>query len=133
MKGSKDNKGEEEPRRQPYTAADLAQIHLGSGINIAAGIWLLIAPIYLGYAQPISRWNDIVVGLVLLVLAILQYTHPFHRFWIGWINAAIGLWLIAAPFVLKCDLMRAQINDIAVGIVVFLAGAISGSVRSYGR
>lgn len=133
MNDSKDNPNGDQPGRKPYTALDLAQIHIGSGINIAAGLWLLIAPIYLGYPRPISRWNDIIVGLVLMVLAMLRYTHPLHRFWLSWVNAGIGLWMIAAPFALKCDLMAAQVNDISVGIIVFLAGAISGSVRSCGR
>lgn len=133
MNGSKNNHGQAKPGRRPYTAFDLAQIHGASGVSIVAGIWLLIAPFYLGYPQPISRWNDIIVGLVLIVLASLRYIHPLHRFWVSWINACLGLWLIAAPFVLECDLIAAQVNDITVGIIVFLAGAISGSVRSFNR
>ncbi len=133
MNEAKNNTVGEKPKRALYSAFDLAQIHFGSGINIAVGVWLLMAPIYLGYPRPISRWNDIVVGLVLMALAILRYTHPFHRFWISWINACIGLWLIAAPFALKCDLMRAQVNDMTVGFIAFIASAISGSVRAYGR
>ena len=41
--------------------------------------------------------------------------------------------MIAAPFVLHCEHVTAQVNDITVGIAVFVAGAISGSVRSFNR
>ncbi len=41
--------------------------------------------------------------------------------------------LSAAPFVLQCQHITAQVNDITVGIVVFVARAVSASVRSFGR
>jgi len=48
-------------------------------------------------------------------------------------NPGVGLWLIALPFVLHCQYATAQINDMTVGIVVFVAGVINARVRSFGK
>lgn len=39
-------------------------------INVLAGIWLIIAPFVLGYSVVTAAlWNDIIVGIVVVVLA----------------------------------------------------------------
>lgn len=117
-----------------YSAEDLCQIHVASGINIVAGIWLVIAPVFFcDPSQPLIRWNDTIVGLLLIVLATLRYVHPLHRFWMSWFNASLGLWLTASPFILQCQHIAAQVNDTTLGFVVFVAGAVSASVRSGDR
>lgn len=123
----------EESREGAYSAADLRQIHIASGVNIVAGVWLGTAPLLFHYPQAIIRLNDTFAGLLLIVLAALRYTHPLHRFWVSWVNAFIGLWLTASPFLLGCQHITAQVNDTTLGFVVFVAGAISASVRSGDR
>jgi hypothetical protein len=123
----------DEAAKRPYTAADLRQIHIASGTNAVAGLWLVIAPRFLCSGQPLIQWNDAIAGTSLIVLASLRYVHPLHRFWISWFNAFIGLWLTASPFILGCQHISAQVNDTTLGFVVFVAGAVSGSVRSWGR
>jgi hypothetical protein len=40
-------------------------------VNVGLGVWLVLAPFILGYsATAIAMWNDIVVGIVVVVLAI---------------------------------------------------------------
>ena len=124
---------EEGPRREPYSAADLSEIRWASGANILFGAWLFIAPWVLNYAQDVISWNEAIAGATLMILATLRYIRPLGRFWIGWINALIGLWMIAAPFVLNCQHITAQVNEMTIGTVVFVAGTISGSVRSFNR
>jgi hypothetical protein len=118
---------------KPLSADDLSQIRWASGTNILLGIWLFIASLLLVYPQPSIRWNDMIAGVVLSVLATLRYLRPVGRFRLSVINAGIGVWLIAAPFVLHCQHMMRQLNDMTVGIVVFVAGVVSASVRSFGR
>jgi len=120
-------------RPEPFSAADLSEIRWASGANIFFGGWLFIAPWLLSYIQNVIRWNDRIAGAALMILATLRFIRPLGRFWIGWINALIGLWMIAAPFVLDCQQISAQVNELTTGIAVFLAGAISGSVRSFNR
>ena len=122
-----------EPRPDPYSKEDLLQIHVASGVNIIAGVWLISAAFVLCPTQPVIRWNDTVAGLILLVLASLRYVHPLHRFWMSWLNALVGLWLTASPFILQCHHIASQVNDTTLGFVVFVAGAVSASVRSGGR
>jgi SPW repeat len=68
-----------------------------------------------------------------MILATLRFIRPLGRFSISWINALIGLWVIAAPFVLNCEHITAQLNNMTTAIAVFVAGAVSGSVRSFNR
>jgi len=43
---------------------------IATNINIGTGIWLIAAPFILGYAaSPAPLWNDIVCGLLIVVLA----------------------------------------------------------------
>src|SRR6516164_8249848 len=122
-----------EPGHPPYSQEDLRQIHVASGINILAGIWLTIAPFILCPAQPVIRWNDTIAGLFLIMLGSLRYVHPLHRFWMSWLNAFVGVWLTASPFILQCHHIASQVNDTTLGFVVFVAGAVSASVRSGDR
>jgi hypothetical protein len=47
-------------------------------INVVLGVWLIIAPFLLGYsALTAALWNDIIVGIVIVVLA-------------GWAALAMG-------------------------------------------
>jgi hypothetical protein len=115
-----------------YSAADLRQIHFASGTNVVAGIWLVIAPVFF-CPQAVIRWNDAIVGLLLIVLAALRCVHPLHRFWVSWLNASLGLWLTASPFLLGCQHIAPQVNDTTLGFIVFVAGAVSASVRSGNR
>jgi hypothetical protein len=124
---------EKGPRREPYTAADLSEIRWASGANILFGAWLFIAPWVLNYAHDPISWNETIAGAALVILATLRYIRPLGRFWIGWINGLIGLWMIGAPFVLNCQRITAQVNNMTTGIAVFVAGAVSGSVRSFNR
>jgi len=44
----------------------------------------------------------------------------------SWANVVLGLWLIAAPFVLAYNTVSdAQINSIVMGVIVIALGAFS--------
>lgn len=51
-------------------------------INVVLGIWLIIAPFLLGYtAVKAAVWNDVIVGIVVIVLAgwgvvAISHQHP---------------------------------------------------------
>ena len=125
--------GVKEPRGEPYSALDLRQIHIASGISIAAGIWLIVATRLFCHGQPVILWNDTMAGLLLILLASLRYIHPFHRFWMSWCTAFIGIWLTSSPFLLGCHHIFVQVNDTTLGFVAFVAGAVGASVRSWNR
>ncbi len=106
MKGGEDKM---ENRNQSVTA---------SWINVVAGIWLIIAPFVLGYVNNAPRTNDIWLGIIVGVLALIRAFTPTSTVWLSWINIVAGIWLIIAPFVLGYANIGPRINDIILGIIV---------------
>ncbi|QRO01903.1 SPW repeat protein [Archangium violaceum] len=82
--------------------------------NIVLGIWLVFAPLVLGYDVPAARSNDIIVGLFLATFALVGATIGKMRFlWV------LAIWLIVAPFALGYGNELAPVlNDVLVGIAV---------------
>ena len=93
-----------------------------SWLVVLAGIWEVAASFVLGYTGTTAAlWNAVIVGAVLVVLgawAALSDRESSDRA-LDWINAVVGLWLIAAPFVLGyTGTALALWNDVIVGLVV---------------
>jgi SPW repeat len=118
-----------------------------SGINIVAGLWLIIAPFVLGYDEiQAALWNDVVVGIIVAAFAVARVARPLMNPSLSWINAVLGLWLIVAPFVLAYGgqiealaaegavggAQTAMWNDVIVGVIVLVLGAWS-ALSSRGR
>ncbi len=97
-----------------------------SGTNLAAGIWLILAPFILGYsAVTAALWNDILIGLAVTGLAWVRVAKPMER-GASWTNVVLGVWLLAAPFALGYSATAAAMwNDIVIGIVVVVLGVWS--------
>ena len=107
---------------------EFRQIKIASGLNIVLGIWLLVAPFLLGYsgASTAALWNDIIVGVIVLVLAWIRVANPARSTWMSWTNVVLGLWLVVASFILGYSSIAAAIwNDILVGLSVAVLGAWS--------
>lgn len=110
------------------TAPAGGRIRTASGINAILGLWLIIAAFAMGGTQAAS-WNDLLTGIVVLVLAGARMSEPIG--WTkaaSWANAAIGLWLIFAPFVLSYTTNVERWNDIIAGILLLIFGAWSGAL-----
>jgi hypothetical protein len=97
-----------------------------SGLNVLAGIWLIIAPFVLGYGSGDPYWNDIVFGAIVAVLALVRISGAYRASELSWINALIGVWLFVSAFWLDST-GRAGGNDIILGIIVFLLAIASAS------
>ena len=98
-----------------------------SGILILVGIWELLAPFIWGYAAIVEPlWNDVLFGAALIVLAgvsVLSESETTDR-GLDWVNTVIGLWLIAAPFILNYTRLSSALwNDIIVGIITVVLSA----------
>lgn len=90
-----------------------------SGINVIAGIWLIIAPWVLGYSIADPRRNDVVFGIIVGVFALIRVSGAYRDEWLSWANAVIGVWLIVAAFTID-HTAAASWNDIILGIIVVL-------------
>jgi hypothetical protein len=98
-----------------------------------AGIWLVLAPFVLDYQHTGTgingRVNDVVVGCgIVLAASVRMISPPTTTPW-SIVNLLLGVWLVAAPFLLayneRSDAVVATVNDMAVGAVVALLATVS--------
>jgi hypothetical protein len=85
------------------------------------GAFLFISPWLFAYREGFARDDAFLSGAVLLAVSLLAIAA--FKEWEEWVNLAIGLWLIAAPFVLGFP-HHAPGMHIAVsvgGVVTFLS------------
>jgi hypothetical protein len=92
-------------------------------INIVAGLGLLLSPWYLGYAgETYAAWNAWVVGAAVAVLAALAL-FAFHQAE-EWINLALGLWAVIAPWLLGFATLPAAVGaHVIAGLIVAIVAA----------
>jgi hypothetical protein len=101
-----------------------------SGLNVLAGIWLIISPFVLGYSGADATWNPIVFGAIVAVFAAARAAGAYRAAWLSWLNMAIGVWLFISAFWLA-QTARASWNVGIMGIVVFILGALSAGATPY--
>lgn len=107
-----------------------------SWINIIAGIWLIVAPTVLAYINSTPRTNDIWLGAIVGIIALIRLLSPNNTPWLSWVNLIAGIWLIIAPFALGYIAAAPLWNDIIVGIIVAATAvwnATSGNIASRHR
>jgi uncharacterized membrane protein HdeD (DUF308 family) len=107
---------------------------VASTINIIAGIWLIISPFVLRYWHiRAAAWDNIICGIVVLVLASIRVAHPARNLALSWINLIIGIWIFISPWVLRYSTDRTPLsNDVVLGIIVFVCAiwSLAASPRS---
>jgi hypothetical protein len=100
-----------------------------AGLNVIAGIWLILSPWILGYTGADATWNPIVFGAIVLVLALGRLAKPAGTQALSAINALIGVWLFISGFWLA-DSAQASWNVWIVGAIVFIMAAIGMTTRA---
>ncbi|MEX1112628.1 MAG: SPW repeat protein [Candidatus Andersenbacteria bacterium] len=98
-------------------------VRTASGIDMVAGLWLIIAPFVLGYAATTAAlWNDVIFGIAIVLLAGSREVGEGYRYaWPSWLNAIIGVWLIIAPFAIGYSFIQEALwNSVIIGIAVAL-------------
>ncbi|MDZ7799659.1 MAG: SPW repeat protein [Trueperaceae bacterium] len=83
------------------------------------GVWLLIAPVALGYAGlPDPLWNAVLVGAAITISAAARAIGGGGVPVLGciWNQVALGAWLLVAPWVLGYgDVTIAVMSDLVAG------------------
>lgn len=97
--------------------------------NVVLGSWLLAVPFVFG-TSAISRWNDVLVGLTVVLVAGHNYARVVERRPMSGAGAGLvttfGIWLIVEPFVF--GLAGAELwHDVVWGTLV----ASFGSYNAY--
>ena len=109
-----------------------------SWIIAVAGLWEIVAPFVFGMtATTAFLWDAIIVGLALMVFGVWAALSDEENTvkYLNWINAALGLWLVIAPFVLSySNAAAAMWNDIIIGLAALVLGAWAAlTVGSHGQ
>ncbi len=102
-----------------------------SGLNVLAGVWLIIAPFVLGYSDSDPYWNDIVFGAIVVVLGLARLSGAYRAAWLSWINALIGAWIFISAWWLDATSTAAW-NDVIAGAVIFVLAILSASASDEG-
>jgi SPW repeat-containing protein len=87
-----------------------------------AGIWLMMSPAVLAYADP-ARANDRIIGPIVVSLAIIamwEISRPLR-----WVNVLLGTWLLIAPWLLAYP-PSGRWNSLATGAVVLGFSLVKG-------
>jgi hypothetical protein len=103
-----------------------AAVATASGLNVLAGIWLIIAPFVLNYAPGDPVWNDVIFGAIVALLGLIRVSGAYRAAMLSWANAIIGAWIFASAFWLDQS-GTASANDIIFGIVVFVLAIASAT------
>ena len=100
-------------------------------INLLLGVWLLAAAIARGMAGA-AMTNDFILGILLIAFSwwiLGAMTPPVGT---AWFEMLCGLWLIIAPFALGYSAMRSStVNDVVVGIVTIIVGAVAAAAIAH--
>jgi hypothetical protein len=89
--------------------------------KIAIGLFFFISPWLLAYHSGVAR-TDAWAASALVMLASIAALVVFSD-WEEWLSLLVGLWLIAAPWILGFTHTRAMVVSIGVGAAfAFIAG-----------
>ncbi|RWH82158.1 MAG: hypothetical protein EOQ86_09295 [Mesorhizobium sp.] len=94
-------------------------------VNIIAGIALALSPWLLGYAaDAVAVWHAFIAGVITVLIAARALV-AFHKYE-EWANLVVGLWIVAAPWVLGfAGLAAAMWSHVIAGVVVAALAAAS--------
>jgi hypothetical protein len=107
--------------------------HWQDPVNGLLGVWLILSPWAVGFQDnTLALANFAAVGVLLLAAALGAIFVP--QAWEEWVEVALGLWLIASPWLLGFTGMQAAVqNAIFSGLAVaVLALWVLGTDDEYG-
>lgn len=82
------------------------------------GIWLCISPWALRFeVEPAATRTAVISGALVILAEVV--TLSVFRAWEEGLNVLLGVWLIAAPWILEIASATASTNFVVVGVLVF--------------
>ena len=88
-------------------------------VIVLIGLWVMASPDVMGYSGA-ERTNHHIVGPLIVsfgMIALAETTRATR-----WVNVALGLWLIVAPFVLSYDFLKSSLLGMGVFGLSLLEG-----------
>lgn len=95
--------------------------------NTALGLWLMAAPAVLGYEGTAAATNDRITGPLAATFAIIAIWEVTRT--LRWLNLALGLWLLAAPWSLGGFPAEATLTSMATGALLAVFSLVRGKIR----
>jgi hypothetical protein len=99
--------------------------------ELVLGLFLLASPWLFAFAQETPKIETWAVGAAVVVTS-LAATIVFSE-WEEWVNAALGVWLIMAPWLLGFAHTRAMVVSIGVGAVLAYLSLLELWLLHYGE
>jgi hypothetical protein len=89
------------------------------------GFWLMAAPVPLG-ASGFAANSDFLVGPLIAVVAVCAMAEVIRA--LRYVNVALGLWLVVAPWVLDGATAASTANDLVIGLVLIALSIPRGPI-----
>ncbi len=96
-------------------------------ITLILGVWLVVAPVVLGYAgTPLTLANDVVIGIVFVAGSFWIITSFSAEVGAATFETLCSAWLVISPFALGFQPWpRAMVNDVVVGIATLMTNTLT--------
>jgi hypothetical protein len=105
-------------RSRPVLAAEL--------VNIVIGVWIASSPFVLGFTQTVAEWNNVAVGIALVVVTLLGlWKDEAYQA----LDVPLAIWLFASPFVIGFTTAAFLANNVCMAFMVVAAAAASDGLR----
>lgn len=107
--------------------------HWQDPVNALLGAWLVLSPWAIGFADhQVATINFVIVGALLVAAAVGAIVVP--KAWEEWVEVALGVWLVASPWVLGFAGVTLAMQDaLFCGLLVtVLALWVLGTDDEYG-
>ena len=92
-------------------------------VTFLVGLWLILAPLVLGYGQVTAVLHEVALGLLVCVGALAAMEWPVARFAV----AAPALWLVTAAGAIEWASRAVSANELASGLIVLALVLVPGA------
>ena len=111
--------------KEPLPLQPRAEVIGAAIVNLLMGIWLLGAPYALGYDRTAAAWNSTIVGILVMAVAVVRLFRPATTARLSAVTLALGVWLVAASFVLNPVSTARTVNNLIVAAVILTEASVS--------
>lgn len=86
-------------------------------VNMGLATWLITQPPLINVDDPLLRWSEIILGVMLMVCAAMALS--WRAQWARWACAGIGALVMAIPFLFWTNNSAEYLSDTLVGMLIF--------------
>jgi hypothetical protein len=97
--------------------------------SFGVGLWLILAPLVLGYPTVLAVLHDVALGILVCVGTLAALEWPLARFAL----AIPAGWLLRAPEAIHWPSGAISANELACGIAVLALSVVPSSRHAPGR